>query len=58
MRELTNSGVYDNLNNRKDANPNDNYNILHNIMLSDFGAKCMPTEKVKIKINKNGLLRE
>ena len=51
MTELTNSGVYDKLNNHKDANPNDNYNILHN-MLSDIGAKCMPTKKVKINKHK------
>ena len=49
MTESTSSGVYDKLNNHKDANPNDNnyYDILHN-MLSDIGAKCMPTKKVKI----------
>ena len=52
MTELTNSGVYDKLNNHKDANPNDNYNILHN-MLSDIGAKCMPTKKVKINKHKH-----
>ena len=52
MTELTNSGVYDKLNNHKDANPNDNYNILHNV-LSDIGAKCMPTKKVKINKHKH-----
>ena len=51
VRALTNSGFYDKLNNHKDANPNDNYNILHN-MLSDIGAKCMPTKKVKINKHK------
>ena len=29
MTELTNSGIYDLFNNHKDANPNDNYDILH-----------------------------
>ena len=52
MTELTNSGVYDTLNIHKDANPNDNYNILHN-MLSDIGAKCMLTKKVKINKHKH-----
>ena len=46
MTELTNSGIYDQLKNHKDANPNDNYDILHN-MLSGIGAKCMPTKKLK-----------
>ena len=44
MTELSNSGIYDKLNNHKDPNPNDNYDILHN-MLSGIGAKCMPTKK-------------
>ena len=52
MTELTNSGVYDKLNHHKDGNPNDNYNILHN-MLSDIGAKCMQTKKVKINKHKH-----
>ena len=33
MIELTNSGIYEQLNNHKDANPNDNYDILHNYAL-------------------------
>ena len=45
MTELTNSCIHDKLNNHKDANPNDNYDILHNT-LSGIGAKCMSTEKV------------
>ena len=52
MTELTNSGIYDQLNNHKDANPNDNYDILHN-MLSGIGAKCMPKKKVKINKHKH-----
>ena len=52
MIELTNSGIYDKLNNHKDANPNDNYDILHD-MLSGIGAKCMPTKKVKINKHKH-----
>ena len=43
MTELTNSGISDKLNNHKDANPNDNYEILHNT-LSGIGAKCMTTK--------------
>ena len=52
MIELTNSGIYDQLNNHKDANPNDNYDILHN-MLSGIGAKCMAKKKVKINKHKH-----
>ena len=44
--ELTNSGVYDKLNNHKDATLIDNYDILRN-MLSGIDAKCMPTKKLK-----------
>ena len=46
MTELTNSGIYDKLNNHKYANPNDNYDILHD-MLSGIGGKFMPTKKLK-----------
>ena len=54
MTELTNSGIYDQLNNHKGANPNDNYDFLHN-MLSGIGAKWTPTKKVKI--SKHGIIR-
>ena len=44
--ELINSNIYDKLNKNIDGNPNENYNILEEIILNTM-IKCLPTKTIK-----------
>lgn len=49
--ELINSNIYDKLNKNIDGNPNENYNILEEIILNTM-IKCLPTKTIKYNKHK------